>query len=497
MLTPSKPANAPLEEREMKPAILIAAVSAIIAVISLASSTTPAEAANCGGVNQRPCTIFERIPSCNKGLVENFAKGRCVRPARPGLDCGRKNQRPCTIVERIPSCNKGLIEDFVQGRCVQPARAGIDCGNANQRPCTILERIPSCNAGLVEDFLKGQCVPGAHHAEFQTANAKLAEIGDLIAAQLGLATRTANDPTIQRALQTENQAALGRAAQNHAPDAPLRSGKDIFRTMTVGASIGGKFIVGGSAGIGSTIDLTKRLPTYPYATADYEVGLGFGVGGGADIGFWVCQANKLGGPSWGIEFSVADIVKFGKVLKGLTKFKEAIKPGFDIGIALWFEYGQAPHKFLGFTITPSFGGGLDTGGYVKATTAQLNDDSVECDGTPKGSTPIRVLQPGQIYIQTINAGAASIRHTKAPGASRPGRTRICLRNNTRTQKTLTHRIQGTNPLRAAPNGGQSCANFSSSTRLHFAFVDGVLPVKTDFMSLGTYDGDIVTFTWER
>jgi len=32
--------------------------------------------------------------------------------------CGRKGQRPCRIWERIPSCNKGLKEDFRQDRCV-------------------------------------------------------------------------------------------------------------------------------------------------------------------------------------------------------------------------------------------------------------------------------------------------------------------------------------------------------------------------------------------
>ena len=32
--------------------------------------------------------------------------------------CGANGQRPCQIVERIPSCNKGLAEDFVDHKCV-------------------------------------------------------------------------------------------------------------------------------------------------------------------------------------------------------------------------------------------------------------------------------------------------------------------------------------------------------------------------------------------
>jgi len=50
--------------------------------------------------------------------VENFAKGRCVK-----VSCGGHNQRPCLVVERIPSCDRGLREDFGTNRCV-PLRPG-------------------------------------------------------------------------------------------------------------------------------------------------------------------------------------------------------------------------------------------------------------------------------------------------------------------------------------------------------------------------------------
>ena len=35
--------------------------------------------------------------------------------------CGAQGQRPCKIWERIPSCNRGLVEDFVKNRCVKSA----------------------------------------------------------------------------------------------------------------------------------------------------------------------------------------------------------------------------------------------------------------------------------------------------------------------------------------------------------------------------------------
>lgn len=74
------------------------------------SAPGPAYAANCGGVNKRPCTIFERIPSCNKGLVE-YLNGKCLRPI-----CGALNQKACDIGERIPSCDSGLRESL--GKCI-------------------------------------------------------------------------------------------------------------------------------------------------------------------------------------------------------------------------------------------------------------------------------------------------------------------------------------------------------------------------------------------
>ena len=124
--------------------------------ILIVASTGAAQAQACGGANQRPCTVFERIPSCNSGLVEDFSKNRCVRPApkpRPA-SCGRQGQRPCTVVEFIPSCANGLAEDFAKNVCIRPNA----CGAENQRPCNVVERVPSCNSGLVEDFGANKCV---------------------------------------------------------------------------------------------------------------------------------------------------------------------------------------------------------------------------------------------------------------------------------------------------------------------------------------------------
>lgn len=107
----------------------------ILAGWLLSAFGSPAYAGSCGAANQRPCTIFERIPSCDKGLYEDFRLNKCLRPKPRQLNCGATNQRPCKIWERIPSCNKGLVENFAKNRCERPKP--IACGGVNRHVVTL------------------------------------------------------------------------------------------------------------------------------------------------------------------------------------------------------------------------------------------------------------------------------------------------------------------------------------------------------------------------
>lgn len=100
-------------------------ISTITLLISFATFTSSAQAARCGGVNQRPCKVWERVPACNLGLLHSFKRKRCVKikiklkkKPRP-RHCGRLNQKPCKVFEFIPSCSKGLGHDFKLKRCVR------------------------------------------------------------------------------------------------------------------------------------------------------------------------------------------------------------------------------------------------------------------------------------------------------------------------------------------------------------------------------------------
>lgn len=97
----------------------LAMLAAVILGLAFPGSAAQAQ---CGGVNGTPCKVWERVPSCNSGLVEDFGKGKCVKPAAPAPAakpaCGGVDQRPCTVLERIPSCDKALYEDFGRGKCL-------------------------------------------------------------------------------------------------------------------------------------------------------------------------------------------------------------------------------------------------------------------------------------------------------------------------------------------------------------------------------------------
>jgi len=370
---------------------------------------------------------------------------------------------------------------------------GEICGRENQRPCTLTERIPSCNPGLVENFIHNKCVATADTPRYKLADKKFKELGKFIASKIGFAQQTARNPNVKNAL-SNNRQALDKVVNRSAVGSRQMPDGYLLRTLTVGASAGAKVIVGGSAGAGAAIDLTGRRPAYLYGTAEYGVSLGIGASAGIDVGFWVCQNNKIGGDSWGIEFSPAEIVQAAKTFADL---KQAFKPGLDVGIGLWFDYHDV---FQGFTITPSVGAGVDFGGLVKAGTLVDGDPNVNCDGRPVNATvlPRRPeLTMPKVFMKTMRFGASTLQHSRIPNSVKPGYARVCLQNMTSTPKSLEYRLRGINPLRVAPNGGQSCATMPANFRLEYTYNDNGRVVKKSGMSMAYYDGQVVHFRWDR
>lgn len=127
-------------------AMVVRVATPLVMLVALLGVGAPVLALDCGYQNARACGVLERLPSCDRGLVERA--GRCVSPAPPP-QCGGQNERACLVTERLPSCNHGLVERA--GRCVSPT----PCGAQGQRACLVVERLPSCDRNLIE--INGRC----------------------------------------------------------------------------------------------------------------------------------------------------------------------------------------------------------------------------------------------------------------------------------------------------------------------------------------------------
>ncbi len=216
------------------------------------------------------------------------------------------------------------------------------------------------------------------------ARAKMEEIKDLILAQTGLAKRISDNRALSNELQrgdNERVASAVRSASVEGGEAPQAG--SFPRTITVGATMETKLIfVGGEAEAGVAVDTTGRLaPVYAYTSVGYAWGPALAAGGGVNIGFWVCQANKTGGDGWGWTFGLDDIaLAAGK--------KNPFNKGPSVAVGLWFSYPDksdpnSRDEFRGFTITPGYGVGADFAGLTYVTTAIDGDETVECDGRAK------------------------------------------------------------------------------------------------------------------
>ncbi len=67
---------------------------------------------NANPVTHKAACTINIGKACDSGNID--VRGKCYKKG----ECGKKNQRPCLIVERVPSCNKGLAEDFIANLCI-------------------------------------------------------------------------------------------------------------------------------------------------------------------------------------------------------------------------------------------------------------------------------------------------------------------------------------------------------------------------------------------
>jgi hypothetical protein len=105
-----------------------------------------------------------------------------------------------------------------------------------------------------------------------------------------------------------------------------------------------------------------------------------------------------------------------------------------------------------------------------------------------------------IVITTANKTRESLEQTYTPNNVKPDVTRICVRNNTRGERVMTHNFQPRiNPLRPASGGGISCANFPANSRVTFELYAAGRKAQADrTMSYGTgaLAGGRIDLVWQ-
>lgn len=239
--------------------------------IGLALPFSQSQAANCGGNNQRPCTIWERVPSCNGGLKEDFSKGKCVSKAPPKLNCGKKNGTPCKVWQRVPSCDRGLVENFIKNQCLAEnplyGRASYVIKNGKSF-ISQLQNIHSClnQKNRLNQF--------KHAVDKQNMNAAQSVVNQCISRNMLNLLRQAPVPDMSQAAND----GFSIISSAHA------GVTDVHNMLTIGVSAGAMVIAGINGEAGIAIPLTGTGPAHFYVTGDWALGFGANVGASIVVG---------------------------------------------------------------------------------------------------------------------------------------------------------------------------------------------------------------------
>jgi len=120
-----------------------AALAVALAASSALTVLTPggdALAASCGAANQRPCKLWERIPSCNPGLAEDFLKGRCVGPKPVAAPAAMTDAARARAIADAHAATAGKLRGVAT--CIaQPARKARLAAAAKSRDVAAADRL--------------------------------------------------------------------------------------------------------------------------------------------------------------------------------------------------------------------------------------------------------------------------------------------------------------------------------------------------------------------
>jgi ribosome modulation factor len=285
-------------------ALSILAAAGFLAVHLLLASDAWA-AGKCGAEGQRPCKVWERVPSCDKGLYESFKEKECRR-RQVLAQCGGEGQRPCRVWERIPSCNEGLSENLMSDSCRKP-----------EKLLTSARRIMDESADILE-----------------------------IAGQAALCLWTGHKGLLTQAGRHKDDKAAMRLLDGTCLAHTMREAKRKgYRTLTVGIAADAAKGFGVSGEVGVAYDTAFEKPLTFYHSVGISAGAQAGAGLSVAIGVLRAANDDIAGDGHGF-------VMGAKKLQGL-------------GAGVWFGYDG---EYEGTTAVSGFGGGANAFAYNRTTT---------------------------------------------------------------------------------------------------------------------------------
>jgi len=146
-----------------------------------------------------------------------------------------------------------------------------------------------------------------------------------------------------------------------------------FRTISLGGTGDANVaIINANIDTGISVAINGARPVYWYGGASYGVKVGAGASAGLTLGFWTNENDQIYGDFHGYSVDLFSILSGNAVntLKNIRSVSSSTGVGFEV--AAWFEEANN-NRFLGFTVTPSFGKGISItpGGYSRGHTVQI------------------------------------------------------------------------------------------------------------------------------
>ena len=213
-------------------------------------AVTPAEAARCGGLNQKACPAIRKGPVCNRWLR------KVKKVCRP---CGGLNQRACAVVAKGRVCKPGLRRK--KGRCVPR-------GNDNAALRARAKKLTRMNK--------------PHIAALASVRKCLNQPGRKKNFVRAIKKRDTN-----RAAQVANQCiSVDTKRKLRARPLGVTEGDDdkFFNTLSVGVGGTGSFIIGGALDAGIVFDFNRWWHVRLYTNREFIFGYGFNVGADVVVG---------------------------------------------------------------------------------------------------------------------------------------------------------------------------------------------------------------------